>query len=118
MDASKEVDKDKDSANANMSWGIGQKPQARTTGAPAGQAVDTAQKVEAQQVVPAPKPPAVAMAAHKGPEEQPLTLIIELWRADVVTSVVELDEEGNVTGGGAGGGGDKEALKELYPPGR
>jgi hypothetical protein len=49
--------------------------------------------------------------------DEVLTLIIELWRADLVTSVVELDEEGNIAGGGAGGGEDKEALSELYPAG-
>jgi hypothetical protein len=47
-------------------------------------------------------------------KEGDLTLIIELWRADLVTSVVELDEEGNVAGGGED---SKEALSELYPAG-
>jgi hypothetical protein len=49
-------------------------------------------------------------------DEEPLTLVVELWRADLVTSVLELDEEGNVLGGGTGRG-DTETMSELYPPG-
>jgi hypothetical protein len=40
-------------------------------------------------------------------------LQVELWRSDLVTSVVELDAEGNVVAGGE----DDEAREALYPPG-
>lgn len=42
-----------------------------------------------------------------------LLLLVELWRSDLVTSVIELDSEGNVMGVG-----DHEELEEMYPPGR
>jgi hypothetical protein len=41
-----------------------------------------------------------------------LILLVELWRSDLVTSVVELDSEGNVMNTD-----DNQALGELYPPG-
>jgi hypothetical protein len=41
-----------------------------------------------------------------------LVLLVELWRSDLLTSVVELDSEGNVMNTA-----DQEAMAELYPPG-
>jgi hypothetical protein len=45
-------------------------------------------------------------------EGNAMVLLVELWRSDLVTSVVELDSEGNVMNTA-----DQEAMAELYPPG-
>jgi hypothetical protein len=42
-----------------------------------------------------------------------LILLVELWRSDNVTSVVELDSEGNIMNTAE----QQAALGELYPPG-
>jgi hypothetical protein len=42
-----------------------------------------------------------------------LVLLVELWRSDLVTSVVELDSEGNVMNTAE----QQVALGEMYPPG-
>jgi hypothetical protein len=51
---------------------------------------------------------------HDGKQEEgsSLVLLVELWRSDLVTSVVELDSEGNVMHTI-----EQQALAELYPPG-
>jgi hypothetical protein len=46
-------------------------------------------------------------------ENSGLVMLVELWRSDLVTSVVELDSEGNVMNTA-----DQQVLGELYPPGK
>jgi hypothetical protein len=58
--------------------------------------------------------PTAQSSSSEGGSSEGLLLLVELWRTDLVTSVVELDSEGNVMGGQ----GEHDELEELYPPGK
>jgi hypothetical protein len=57
--------------------------------------------------------PRVESEGKVNEEGDGLVLLVELWRSDLVTSVVELDSEGNVMKTVE----QQTALAELYPPG-